>query len=160
MTDSLRDTETVLIKLWRRLAAWPGGRWLFHRILSRRVPYSGSIPARIVQLSPGYCQIQLSDRRRIRNHLNCIHAVALVNMGELTSGLALLSGLPDTMRGIVTQLTTEYYKKARGPLHAECSCHLPEFVDRLDIQVVADIMDQQGDRVARTTASWRLDRMT
>ena len=33
----------MLLRLWQRLAPWPGGRWLVGRILGRKVPYTGTV---------------------------------------------------------------------------------------------------------------------
>lgn len=146
-----------ILRLWQRLAPWPGGRWLFSRILGLMVPYTGSIAARICELRPGYARVELRDRRRVRNHLNSIHAIALANLGEMTSGLAMLTSLAPDTRGIAIKISTEYFKKARGLLVAETRCEVPHVqgVD-MEVEVQADIRDRDGDVVARTTAHWRL----
>ena len=75
----------------------------------------------------------------------------------VTSGLAMLTGLPPGTRGIAVKISTEYFKKARGLLVAETHCELPQVQgEDMDYVVQADIRDRDGDVVARTTACWRL----
>jgi acyl-coenzyme A thioesterase PaaI-like protein len=151
------DPGARLLVLWRRCARLPGGRWLFGRLLRLQVPYSASIGARVEVLEPGYARLSLADRRAIRNHLRSVHAVALTNLGELTSGLAMITALPPGTRSIVTHIETEYSKKARGTLVAECRAAVPEALGAAtDLVVAADIRDAAGDVVARVQVRWRL----
>jgi acyl-coenzyme A thioesterase PaaI-like protein len=146
----------ALLAAWSTLSAFPGGAVLFSWYVGRLAPYSGSMGARVLMLSPGHARLSLADRRRVRNHLDSIHAVALANLGELTTGLAMTTALPPTTRGIPTHLTIEYEKKARGRLIAECHCAVPGVTEPVDHTAHAHIVDREGDVVARVAVRWRL----
>ncbi len=157
MTSSFEDNPIKRLQhLWQRLQHLPGGAWLFSRILGWAIPYTGTIGANVKLLKPGFAQIHMRDRRRVRNHLHSVHALALANLGEVTSGLAMLGALPADIRGIPTRLTIEFYKKARGRLIAESHCSPPTVIQDTDFEVHADIRDSDGDMVARTTVNWHL----
>jgi acyl-coenzyme A thioesterase PaaI-like protein len=151
-----RSIGPGLRRRWRRLSGLPGGPWLFSRLLGRVAPYTGTLGACVEQLAPGFCRVRLRDRRRVRNHLCSIHAMALANLGEMVTGLALMNSLPDQARGILTGFQVEYLRKARGTLRAESRCTIPPDNAERDVELAGEIRDAGGEVVARCRARWRI----
>ncbi len=153
-----RAPNNRLLTLWQRLCGLPAGKVLFSYALGRKVPYSGTIRARVEELTAGYSKVRMADRSRLRNHFNSIHAVALTNLGELASGLAMTAAMPQELRGIPVHFTIEFEKKARGSIVAEGRAPIPETPgetsEQRKYEVVAILKDEAGDRVARFTALW------
>jgi acyl-coenzyme A thioesterase PaaI-like protein len=111
----------------------------------------------VIVVEAGYARVEMADRRRIRNHLDSIHAIAIANVGELTTGLAVTATLPPDVRSILTALHIEYKKKGRGRLVAECRCILPGVTaEPIEFAVSSTVTDAAGDEVAIATATWRV----
>ncbi len=147
---------TDIYYYWKKLDGSALGRWVFNRIIPFVNPYTGALKANIVEMRKGYVRMELKDRRGIRNHLNSIHAIALANMGEFTSGMALISLFSDNMRGIPVDIKINFLKKARGKLIAECTTQLPVFNEETKHTVMAIIKDAEGDEVANVIVDWKL----
>jgi acyl-coenzyme A thioesterase PaaI-like protein len=151
------DTErmgTLIRSTWDRLSPLPGGKRAFSKLLGKLAPYTGTIDPLVLELAPGHARVQLEDRRRVRNHLRSVHAIALMNLAEVATGLAIGAGMPDDARGILAGLSIEYVKKARGRLVAECDCEVPSDNERREYEIEGVIRDRDGDVVARAKARW------
>lgn len=142
--NSIRDA-------WDRLHNLPGGTQMFSRLVGMMAPYTGSIGASIVELERGRSRVLLRDRRSIRNHLSCVHAIALANLAELAGNIVVAYSLPDDARFIVGGLSIEYVKKARGALTATCEIEVPSSSERAELEVPVTISNAQGEVVARAT---------
>ena len=136
---------------WDRLARLPGGRALFSRLVGMAAPYTGSMGARVVELRRGHAEVELPDRRKVRNHLDCIHAIALANLAELTGNVAVAYTLPDDARFIVSGMSIEYLAKARGTISAAADCPLFASSERAEYEIAVSMRDARGQEVARAT---------
>lgn len=149
-------------RLWDRLSGRPGGKRLFSLLAGRMAPYTGTIGARIEELREGHARLTMRDRRRVRNHLRSVHAVAQLNLAEAASGLAVMYSMPAHLRGIPVRLEIDYLKKARGTITAvsELPGPIPEPADggRADFEAPVTLTDPTGEVVARAKARWVIGR--
>jgi uncharacterized protein (TIGR00369 family) len=134
---------------WQRLGPIPGGKRLFSALVGQAAPYTGTMGASVLDLREGYARVRLRDRRAVRNHLGCVHAVALANLCELTGNLAMAYSLPDDARFIVAGMNIDYLKKARGPITGETECPVPSSSAKTTYEVPVVLRDERGEEVAK-----------
>ena len=119
---------------WRRLSALPPANdcsvacW----VTTSLTPVT--LGATVELLEPGQCIVTLRERRELRNHLDSVHAMALADLGEMATGLALMNSLPEQARGILKHFHIDYLKKARGLLTADCRCEIPDGNQQREIE--------------------------
>lgn len=143
-----RPTDRVRIA-WDALQSLPGGKKLFSWIIGRVAPYSGSIKAEVLELKVGYARARMRDRRKLRNHLRCLHAIALTNLAEFAGNLALAYSIPGDARFIVTRINMEYFHKARGTITAVCASAMPADNSKREVEISVELRDAQGVLVAQ-----------
>jgi acyl-coenzyme A thioesterase PaaI-like protein len=143
------DGDRNLVRdAWDLLAGVPGGRHVFSRLIGRMAPYSGSIGAVVTTLRVGHAEVVLHDRKAVRNHLDCLHAIALANLAELAGNVALAYSLPDDGRFIVSGMEISYLKKARGTITAIGEAPVPRSSARAPYDVTVRMRDASGVEVA------------
>ena len=146
------DGDTNVVRTWwDRVQSVPGGRRAFSRMIGAAAPYTGTIGARVVELTRGRSRVVMRDHRGVRNHLSSVHAVALANLVELTGNVALAYSMPDDARFIVAGMNVDYVKKARGTITGTCDCPVPATAERCEYAVPVTLMDESGEVVVRAT---------
>lgn len=148
-TQRIRDA-------WKRLSKLPGGKWLFSKMIGRSAPYTGTIGARVEELRPGYARLTLRDRKKVRNHLRSVHAIALMNLAEEATGLAAVFSMDPSLRGIPVHLEMDYVKKARGTITAECEVPILGPETRGEEEFRVELTNEEGEVVARAMARWKI----
>jgi uncharacterized protein (TIGR00369 family) len=145
----LDGSRNLIRQAWNLLSQVPGGKAVFSRLVGRMAPYTGTIHAQVTVLKAGYAEVAMADRKAVRNHLDCVHAVALANLAELAGNIALMYSLPDDARFIVSGMEIEYVKKARGTIRAIGEAPVPRTSTRAAYDVPVTLRDESGEEVAR-----------
>ena len=145
----LDGNRNLIRQAWDVMRGLPGGKVLFSKLVGRMAPYTGTIHATVVALRGGHAEVQMADRKAVRNHLDCVHAIALANLAELAGNVALAYSLPDDGRFIVSGMEIEYLKKARGTITAIGESPVPRTSARAQYDVPVSLRDASGEEVAR-----------
>ena len=112
------------------------------------------VAPRLEELRDGYARASIRDRRKLRNHLRSLHAIALMNLAELVTGLALNYGMRPDTRSILKGLSIEYTKKARGTITGQATAPVLESNAEREIEIEGTLRDEAGDVVAVARARW------
>ena len=99
----------------------------------------------------------MRDRAVVRNHLKSVHAIALMNLGELATGAAVMYQVDGRGRGILKHIGMDYLKKARGTITATCEVDVPNEPGKHDLDVEGILTNEDGEIVAKVRATWRID---
>lgn len=135
------------LKAFQRLGGSAPGRWLFTRLVCLQAPYFGTLGPLVEELAPGRCVATIRDRRRVRNHIGTVHAIALCNLAELTAGLATDVSIPASMRWIPKGMTVRYLRKAKGTMTATCTVPPATSGMAQDLVAHVDVRDPLGEVV-------------
>lgn len=137
------------LKTYQRLSGLPFGRQIFTFIVCRVAPYFSSIKPQIRELKPGYAEVTIKKRRKVTNHINTVHAIAMCNMAELAGGMMTDVSVPVKSRWLPVGMTVEYLKKATTDLTAVATGEDVEWDTEGDKKVPVEITDTAGNLVFR-----------
>lgn len=153
-SEMAADLSTWITESWNRAAHDPERRAQFIQRIGELAPYSGTIPVEVLELAPGEARLRMKDDHSVRNHLQSIHAIALTNLAELTTGLGMLFGAPHSLRMIITGLEIEFVKKARGAISSHSHCPSPDPHRSAEYECRVELTDGSREVVARAKVRW------
>ena len=142
--------------------------WLnvfFRKALPFNVPHG----IRILELGESQVRVALPDRRRNKNHLNGMHAIAMATACEFASGLAVLERFNlEDYRLIMYRLEMDYHRQpAPGPCEAHSVIALDleqkirdELASSEDevskFSMISELFDGAGERIATAKVHWHV----
>ncbi len=139
--------ENTALTAWRRLRGLPLGRWLFTRAVCLRAPYFASLSPLILEIEPDHVTARVRKRRKVKNHIGTVHALACANLCELCAGVLMEAAVPADRRWIPRGMSIEYLAKAATDVTA--TARLPEtrWEDGEDVPVDVSVRGEDGREV-------------
>lgn len=110
-----------LESLWKSTTGLPvigkiAGRKIFSMAFSQKAPYFGSIRPTVTELRPNHAEVLIRNRRRVRNHIGTVHAIALCNGLEMAMGALAEVTIPADKRWIPKGMEVTYTAKASSDI--------------------------------------------
>ena len=130
----------------------PLGKELSSYLILLTSPYTSSINPIIENYNDTYCESYIEDTKSIHNPFNSIHALALTNLGELTSSLLILEEFKkNKQKGIITNISTTYFKKARGKITA--ISNINSFKNE---EIKCDLYNEEKNLICTVKIKWKI----
>ena len=137
---------SIIYPRYKKIIKLPAGRFIFNKAIGFGAPFFGKIKPNVIELKPGYCEVQIKNRRGVQNHIGTINAGALCSLAELTGGMAIDTLVPDSMRWLPRGMTVKYLKKATGTVTAISQLETAS-VGVGDLDVLITVSNSDGEAV-------------
>lgn len=123
------------------------GPEMFSKGISQVAPYFSTIDPEVIDLKPGYCEVNLKNQKKVHNHIGTVHAIAMCNAAELAGGMTTDVSIPTGARWIPQGMTVEYIAKAKTDLKVICDGKEVDFSQEGKIIVPVAAYDTEGTKV-------------
>ena len=110
-------------RLVNRLARLPSplNMKLLSFVVGIKVPYVSTTGIVIEHLDHQQARFYLKNKRKSRNHLGGVHAVAAALLAESATGLLIAMNVPDTSVAVIKTMKFDFVKRQQGDMKAKAS---------------------------------------
>jgi Domain of unknown function (DUF4442) len=148
------DIPVELFKEFDRYGSF--GRFLFSKFVVFFSPGSAWPKPLFLRATANSVEAQITQRRAIENPFNSIHFAALMNAGEVTQGVGILSEVRELgLRGIVKSCRGEFIQKARGTVTLRYNGQVPPDTNG-EFEGETVVLNSRDETVARVWVTWHI----
>lgn len=143
-------SDNYVLKMWDRFSGYPGGKWLFGQVISRRAPYFKTVSPEVQDLRPNYARVVLRKRKSVENHIGTVHVIAICNLLEMAMGVCAEASIPKHLRWIPKGMSVDYTAKGGTDITGTAEID-PDGWKPGDLDVTVIAKDTNGVVVVRGT---------
>ena len=128
-------------------------------MIGRAVPFVGTAGVSFDEIRPGLVTVSIANRRRVRNHIGSVHAVAMTLLAEGATGFVVAMSIPDDKVPVVKSLTVQFVRRASGALTATATLTHEDIArierdEKGEIRVPVQVLDETGAEPITVEAVW------
>ena len=123
--------------------------WLISKAFGSKIPFAGRASMHIAHLDHESCEIRLTNRKKVQNHIGTLHAAAMALAAESATGYLVGMNVPNGRVPVIKQLSVTFEKRTKGSIVAKA--HLtPEqreimvSQEKGEVLVAVTITDEEG----------------
>ena len=95
----------------------------FDQLLSRILEHRSVVSPLISDIKPNYCEVLISKRKAVENHIGTVHVIAICNGLEMAMGFMCEASIPKNLRWIPKGMEVKYPAKADSDIR--CVAEVP-----------------------------------
>src|SRR4051794_19882257 len=105
-----------VLRVWNKTRTLPMGSRIYSVLFAQKAPYFATIRPRFLTVEPNHAELLIPDRRRVRNHIGTVHAIALCNGLEAAMGALAEATISPDKRWIPKGMEVAYTAKATSDI--------------------------------------------
>ncbi len=133
--------------------------FLITKLFCSKVKFAGTSGIKILKVSENVVEIKLANKKRVRNHIGGIHAVAAAVLAESATGIVFGMNVPDSHIPLIKSMTINYQRRMQGDLHAVATLSAEQIVEinsseKGDVTIAVKITDESGQEPIECLMQW------
>lgn len=92
--------------------------WLLTKLFCSQVKYAATTGIHITSIETNRVEIHLANKKKVRNHIGGVHAVAAALMVESATGIAFGIHLQDSKLPLLKSMKMNFHRRMQGALTA------------------------------------------
>jgi len=154
MTNKFRKVVNKVNKAPRAMRSF-----LLTKIFCTTVKFAGTASIKLVSVSHTQAVLTLENKKKVRNHIGGIHAIAAALLAESATGIVFGMNVLDTCVPLLKSMTIHYQRRMKGSLTAvakisEVDVHMIENSDKGSIMVNVEITDESEQQPIVCEMEW------
>lgn len=130
-----------VLNIFKNITKYPFGHKIFSMIVARKAPYFSTIKPLVTTLKPNYCECLIKKHKRVENHIQTVHVIAICNGLEMAMGIMAEASIPKHLRWIPKGMNVNYVAKANSNIRCIATLE-PEQWKTGDLLVPVKALDE------------------
>ncbi len=133
--------------------------WLRNKTIGNVVPFVGTAGLEFEKMSCEEVIVNISNVKKVQNHISQVHAAASVLLAETASGMVLGMNVPDDKLPLMKNLSAKFIARSQGAQKAVASLSADQIesirtTEKGEVNIATKLIDSKGTEVVIVEMIW------